>query len=135
MPQSSRYSDEHVEQLLSEMVNVLEKHRAPTDLALMVLGNMVTNLINTSIAPAQRQVMARSFAEALQASIKKADKATKGIYLKYIPFAAAVNYFVCEFLECNFIVIVASPYITLCFSAGMCCRRKFYGDNYKRPFK
>lgn len=75
MPQSSRYSDEHVEQLLSEMVNVLEKHHAPTDLALMVLGNMVTNLINTSIAPAQRQVLARSFAEALQASIKKVDKA------------------------------------------------------------
>ncbi|MFP9467576.1 YejL family protein [Pectobacterium brasiliense] len=75
MPQSSRYSDEHVEQLLSEMVNVLEKHHVPTDLALMVLGNMVTNLINTSIAPAQRQVLARSFAEALQASIKKADKA------------------------------------------------------------
>lgn len=41
----------------------------------MVLGNMVTNLINTSIAPAQRQILARSFAEALQASIKKADKA------------------------------------------------------------
>ncbi|MCL2898618.1 YejL family protein [Brenneria tiliae] len=75
MPQSSRYSDEHVEQLLSELVNVLEKHHAPTDLALMVLGNMVTNLINTSVAPAQRQVLAGSFAEALQASIKKADKA------------------------------------------------------------
>ncbi|PWC10337.1 hypothetical protein B4923_16445 [Brenneria roseae subsp. americana] len=75
MPQSSRYSDEHVEQLLSEMVNILEKHHAPTDLALMVLGNMVTNLINTSVAPEQRQVLARSFAEALQASIKKADKA------------------------------------------------------------
>ncbi|MEH0835001.1 YejL family protein [Pectobacterium cacticida] len=75
MPQSSRYSDEHVEQLLSEMVNVLEKHHAPTDLALMVLGNMVTNLINTSIAPAQRQILAHSFAEALQASIKKTDKA------------------------------------------------------------
>ena len=51
MPQSSRYSDEHVEQLLSELVNVLEKHHTPTDLSLMVLGNMVTNLINTSVAP------------------------------------------------------------------------------------
>ncbi|MCU3447884.1 YejL family protein, partial [Enterobacter hormaechei subsp. steigerwaltii] len=55
MPQHSRYSDEHVEQLLSELVNVLEKHKTPTDLSLMVLGNMVTNLINTSVAPAQRQ--------------------------------------------------------------------------------
>lgn len=74
MPQSSRYSDEHVELLLSELVHVLEKHHTPTDLSLMVLGNMVTNLINTSIAPALRQSLARSFAEALQASIHE-DKA------------------------------------------------------------
>lgn len=69
MPQISRYSDEHVEQLLNEMLNVLEKHKAPTDLSLMVLGNMVTNLINTSIAPAQRQAIANSFARALQSSV------------------------------------------------------------------
>ncbi|MGK0685447.1 YejL family protein [Serratia marcescens] len=74
MSQSSRYSDEHVEQLLSELVNVLEKHHTPTDLSLMVLGNMVTNLINTSVAPAQRKTLARSFAEALQASVRE-DKA------------------------------------------------------------
>ncbi|MEM6160812.1 YejL family protein [Erwinia sp. P6884] len=70
MPQSSRYSDDRVEKLLAEMVNVLEKDKAPTDLSLMVLGNMVTNLINTSVASAQRQSLARSFAEALQASVR-----------------------------------------------------------------
>ena len=74
MPQLSRYRDEHVEQLLTEMLNVLEKHKAPTDLSLMVLGNMVTNLINTSIAPAQRQAIANSFARALQSSVND-DKA------------------------------------------------------------
>ena len=62
MPQHSRYSDEHVEQLLSELVNVLENiKRQP--ISLMVLGNMVTNLINTSVAPAQRQAIAKSFAQ------------------------------------------------------------------------
>ncbi|EAV5729890.1 YejL family protein [Salmonella enterica subsp. enterica] len=71
MPQLSRYSDEHVEQLLSERLSVLEKHKAPTDLSLMVLGNMVTNLINTSVAPAQRQAIANSFARALQSSISE----------------------------------------------------------------
>ena len=71
MPQISRYSDEQVEQLLAELLNVLEKHKAPTDLSLMVLGNMV---INTSIAPAQRQAIANSFARALQSSINE-DKA------------------------------------------------------------
>ncbi|MFA3761647.1 YejL family protein [Yersinia sp. 2544 StPb PI] len=74
MAQSSRYSDEQVEKLLSELVSVMEKNRTPTNLSLMVLGNMVTNLINTSVAPAQRKVLARSFAEALQASISE-DKA------------------------------------------------------------
>ena len=69
MPQISRYSDEQVEQLLAELLNVLEKHKAPTDLSLMVLGNMVTNLINTSVAPAQRQAIAKSFAQALQSSV------------------------------------------------------------------
>ncbi|MBF3313985.1 DUF1414 domain-containing protein, partial [Leptospira borgpetersenii serovar Hardjo-bovis] len=42
----------------------------PTDLSLMVLGNMVTNVINNSVAPAQRKTLARSFAEALQSSIR-----------------------------------------------------------------
>jgi len=74
MPQSSRYSDERVEQLLAEMVQVLEKDQAPTDLSLMVLGNMVTNLINTSVAPALRQTLANSFAEALKSSVRD-DKA------------------------------------------------------------
>ncbi|NUU67470.1 YejL family protein [Enterobacteriaceae bacterium BIT-l23] len=74
MPQTSRYSDERVEALLSELVEVIEKHRAPTDLSLMVLGNMVTNLINSSVAPNQRRILARSFAEALNSSIHE-DKA------------------------------------------------------------
>ena len=71
MPQTSRYSDERVENLLAELVEVLEKDQAPTDLSLMVLGNMVTNLINASVAPAQRRTLARSFAEALQASVRE----------------------------------------------------------------
>ncbi|MGU5505104.1 hypothetical protein ACV1GE_05430, partial [Klebsiella pneumoniae] len=29
MPQISRYSDQQVEQLLSELTNVLESHKAP----------------------------------------------------------------------------------------------------------
>jgi uncharacterized protein YejL (UPF0352 family) len=74
MPQSSRYSDDRVEKLLAELVQVLEKDHAPTDLSLMVLGNMVTNLLKTSIAPAQRRAMARSFADALQSSVRE-DKA------------------------------------------------------------
>ncbi len=71
MPQTSRYSDDRVEQLLAQLAEVLEKDHAPTDLSLMVLGNMVTNLINSSVSPAQRHTLARSFAEALQASVRE----------------------------------------------------------------
>lgn len=70
MAQSSRYSDERVEQLLAEMAQILHKDKAPTDLSLMVLGNMVTNLINSDVAPAQRRSLARSFTDALQASVR-----------------------------------------------------------------
>lgn len=77
MPQISRYSDEQVEQLLAELLNVLEKHKAPTDLSLMVLGNMVTNLINTSIAPAQRQAIA-TLLPAPYSPLSTKTKRTKG---------------------------------------------------------
>ncbi len=70
MPQSSRYSDERVEQLLTDLAAILEQHKAPTDLALMVLGNMVTNLLNNSVSPAQRPLLVQSFTRALSASIK-----------------------------------------------------------------
>lgn len=70
MPQVSRYTDEQVEELLTELVSVLERKKIPTDLSLMVLGNMVTNLINTSINPTQRKTLAKSFAEILQTSIR-----------------------------------------------------------------
>lgn len=71
MPQKSRYSDEKVEQILNEMIETLERHQVPVDLSLMVLGNMVTNVINSSIASAQRKVIARSFADALLSSVKE----------------------------------------------------------------
>lgn len=71
MPQSSRYSDQQIEELLTELTKVFEQHKTPTALSLMVLGNMVTNLINTSISPTQRRKLATSFSEALLASIRE----------------------------------------------------------------
>lgn len=71
MPQSSRYSDQQIEELLTELAKVLEMHKTPIDLSLMVLGNMVTNLINSSITPNQRYRLAESFSDALRASIKE----------------------------------------------------------------
>ncbi len=55
MPQSSRCSDERVEKLLTQLAQVLHKDNGPTDLSLMVLGNMVTNVINSDVEPAQHR--------------------------------------------------------------------------------
>ena len=74
MPQASRYSDQQVEELLSELAKVFESKKTPTDLSLMVLGNMVTNLINASFSPVQRRAIADTFSDALRASIRE-DKA------------------------------------------------------------
>lgn len=71
MPQASRYTDQQVEELLSELAKVFESKKAPTDLSLMVLGNMVTNLINSAFSPAQRRAIANTFSEALLASIRE----------------------------------------------------------------
>lgn len=71
MPQTSRYSDEHVEQIMAEIVSVLERHHAPLDLSFMVLGNMVTNLLNNSVSPTQRKMMMQTFTEALKASVRE----------------------------------------------------------------
>lgn len=68
MPVTSKYQDKNVEQILSDVVNVLEKHKASTDLSLMVVGNIATNIINNMPA-AHRKVIAEKFAQALQSSI------------------------------------------------------------------
>lgn len=70
MPRTSRYTDQQVEELLSELTHVFEAKKTPTDLSLMVLGNMVTNLINSSFSPAQRKAIAETFSDALHASIR-----------------------------------------------------------------
>ncbi|CAA2930217.1 YejL family protein [Arsenophonus endosymbiont of Bemisia tabaci] len=71
MPQSSRYRDEQIEHVLLELVKVLEKYKASTDLSLIVLGNMVTNLINAAVTLTQRKTIAESFAQALLASVNE----------------------------------------------------------------
>ncbi|WP_298443356.1 DUF1414 domain-containing protein [uncultured Ferrimonas sp.] len=71
----SKYSNQQVEALLSDLLAVMEKHQTPTDLALMSLGNAATVIINSKIAPANRAVLADQFAQALKASIDSRDDA------------------------------------------------------------
>nr|WP_086938122.1 DUF1414 domain-containing protein [Thaumasiovibrio occultus] len=71
MPVTSKYSDKQVEAILNDMINVLEKHHAPADLSLMVVGDLATNIINNNVAKGQREAIAAKFAAALSYSVKE----------------------------------------------------------------
>ncbi|MGC7560958.1 YejL family protein [Pasteurella sp. PK-2025] len=69
MANQSKYQDKQIDAILNDMIAVLEKHQAPVDLSLIVLGNMVTNLLNSTVGQNQRSVLAKAFAEALMHSV------------------------------------------------------------------
>ncbi|MGI2191221.1 YejL family protein [Shewanella baltica] len=66
----SKYSNTQVESLIAEILAVLEKHKAPTDLSLMALGNCVTNLLERKVPSESRKAVAEQFAKALAQSVK-----------------------------------------------------------------
>ena len=68
----SKYQDKQIDAILNDMIAVLEKHQAPLDLSLIVLGNMTTNLLTSSVGKQQQQVLAQAFSDALLNSIKTA---------------------------------------------------------------
>ncbi|WP_372872514.1 YejL family protein [Shewanella sp.] len=67
----SKYSNTQVETLLAEVLAVLEKHQAPTDLSLMVLGNSISHLLETKVPAASRTAVAEQFAKVLVQSVAK----------------------------------------------------------------
>lgn len=72
MASQSKYSDRQVDALLGELLLVLEKQQAPTDLSLMVLGNAVSHILQRDFAsPTQREFMAEAFAQALKGALKR----------------------------------------------------------------
>lgn len=67
----SKYQDKQFDALVNDLIITLEKHKAPVDLSLMALGNLVTNILQSNIqTDAQRQALADSFATALKNSLK-----------------------------------------------------------------
>ncbi|QSX39465.1 YejL family protein [Shewanella cyperi] len=66
----SKYTNTQVESLIAELLAVLDKHQAPTDLSLMVLGNCTSHLLNTQVSAASRGAVAEQFAKALAQSVK-----------------------------------------------------------------
>lgn len=70
MAKNSKYQDKQVENILNDMITVIEKHQAPVDLSLIVLGNMVTNLLKNNVGIQQQKVLAQAFSNALLDSIE-----------------------------------------------------------------
>lgn len=71
MAKNSKYSDKQIDAVLHDMIAVLEKHRAPVELSLIVLGNMVTNLLTHSVGVHQQVALAQAFSDALMNSVRK----------------------------------------------------------------
>ncbi|MGF1683367.1 DUF1414 domain-containing protein [Photobacterium minamisatsumaniensis] len=71
MPITSKYSNNKVEQIIDDVFDVLEKHDASAELALMIVGNIATNIINADMPASQRKAIADKFSKALQSSIKE----------------------------------------------------------------
>ena len=70
MPQQSRYTDADFEALMNKVIMTLEENQANRDLSLMVLGNVVTHIFNTQVAPENREAMVNQFADVLKKSVK-----------------------------------------------------------------
>lgn len=66
----SKYPSEKIEQILQEVMTLLDNHEAPNDLALMILGNAATSIINDRVHPSQRQKLAESFGKVLINSVE-----------------------------------------------------------------
>jgi len=71
MPIVSKYSNERVEKIIQDLFDVLVKESASPDLALMCLGNTVTDIINNQVPEHQREAIVNNFTGALKQSIEK----------------------------------------------------------------
>lgn len=71
MPITSKYTNKKVEQIIDDVFDVLEKHDASAELALMIMGNITTNVINADVPASQRKAIAEKFSQALLSSIKE----------------------------------------------------------------
>lgn len=70
MPQQSRYTNDQFEALMNDVILTLEKNEADRDLSLMVLGNVITHILNTQVTPENRETMADQFANVLKKSVQ-----------------------------------------------------------------
>ena len=74
MPIISKYSNEKIETVLDEVMEVLHKNDVSVDLSLMILGNSITHIINSQVPVNKRAEISSKFVKALSASINSKEK-------------------------------------------------------------
>ncbi|WGE88194.1 DUF1414 domain-containing protein [Actinobacillus equuli subsp. haemolyticus] len=71
MATQSKYQSKQFDTLSDDLIATLEKHKAPVDLSLMALGNLITNILRENVqTEAQRHALADAFSNALKNSLK-----------------------------------------------------------------
>lgn len=71
MPYVSKYSDQQIESVILQLLQVLKNNNASRELSLMCLGNTVSNIIDDLPAD-QRKAIVDNFCAALKASADSA---------------------------------------------------------------
>ncbi|GAA0288968.1 DUF1414 domain-containing protein [Psychrosphaera haliotis] len=69
MPIISKYSNDEINNLVEQLLDVVENNKVSVDLALIALGNTVSNIIDDNIKPDIKEQIAKSFADALLNSL------------------------------------------------------------------
>lgn len=72
MPIVSKYSNERVEKIIQSLLDVLVKESATSDLALMCLGNAITNVVS-QMPEGQQVAIVDNFTRALKQSVQKSN--------------------------------------------------------------
>lgn len=71
MPIVSKYDAKTQQEILDAVIDVFNQHQTPTDLALMTLGNAVSNIIHTGYKPEDAHKVAEQFGKVLLQSMEK----------------------------------------------------------------
>ena len=70
----SKYSNNKIENILDDVMEVLHKNDVSVDLSLMVLGNGITHILNSQVPAHKREEVSKQFINALSSSISKKAK-------------------------------------------------------------
>lgn len=70
MPIQSKYSAKQIDDVMLDLIGCLEKHQADTQLSMMALGNVLSNVLSQHEDQQVRTALAEEFSRVLLKSIQ-----------------------------------------------------------------